>query len=162
LLKVVWLVKPTLWKTVRVLALPATLILPFSWNFIPLMFKSLNMTQKKYRNTYLRYLKNILYFQKLILYIVETIQLDKKKGSFNFKAKNIIWRDSFKNNLGPSTFRKYLTFWDQIRHWAFSEKFKVLPKKLKNFKQTFRPEQNSKNLKSVLYCHDIVDIENLL
>jgi len=46
------------------------------------MFKSLNITQKKYRNTYFRYLKNILYFQKLILYIVETIQLDKKKRVF--------------------------------------------------------------------------------
>ena len=74
------------------------------------MFKSLNITQKKYLKTYFKYLKNILYFQKLILYIVETIQLDKKKGSFSFKAKNIICKDSFKNSLGPNTFLKYLTF----------------------------------------------------
>lgn len=47
-------------------------------------------------------------------------------------------------------------------HWALSLKVKMLPKKLKNFKQTFFPEQNSKNRKRVPYCHKVVVIENLL
>jgi len=150
LLKVVWLVKPTLWKTVLVRAFPATLILPLSWNFIPFIFKSLNITQKKYLNTYFIYRKKVLYFQKLILYIVETIQLEKIKGSFNFKERYISCRDSLRKSRGPKTFLKYLTFWAQIKHWAFSSKLKVVTKKLKNLIKVFLPEQYSINLIKVL------------
>jgi hypothetical protein len=150
LLKVVWLVNPTLWKTVRVLALPATLILPFSWNFIPFIFKSLKITQKKYLNTYFIYRKKVLYFQKLILYIVETIQFVKMKGSLSFKERYISCKDSLRKSLGPKTFLKYLTFCAQIRHWAFSPKVRLVIKKLKNLIKTFFPEQNSKNLTKVL------------
>ena len=71
------------------------------------------------------------------------------KGSF-FKDKYIICKDSLRKSLGPKTFLKYFTFWAHKRHWAFSEKLRLVIKKLKNLIKTFLPEQNSKNLIKVL------------
>jgi hypothetical protein len=105
---------------VRVLAFPATLILPFNLNLIPFTPMIEKIGVKKYLRTYFKYLKKSLYFQKLIFFIIFNNQCERKKGSRSLKDKYKISNDSAKNNRGPSIFLKTLNLGAQFKHWAFS------------------------------------------